>query len=440
MPRKARSGIIHPYKVVRSKKLKDGTRREYVSWEAKVDGRRVSARTYRQCDEKIRGLLAERSELGVVGDPNIRFGAYLDSWLEGKRDLVDPGTYRKYESVVRTHLASYRNLRLARVSPQTVRRILAGLTVHDRFGNDFGVPLGFGAKRNVYGVLGQVFRQAVAERVIVFNPMLGVPVPRARDADRDVERVRTAFTVPELERLLGVSSRLGVPDGALWWVLLLTGMRLGEVSGLTWDCVDLDGGFLRVDWKLEHVPRAHGCGERGADGVFPCGFRLASKCPESRLLVPPGFDCREVDNVYCLTRPKSHTGRLVPLVPELVEVLRRVRAVDPAGGLEGLVFHRPDGHPLAPATVERLFRGLCVDAGVADAEHRVVHETRHSVVTLLFALGVDSGLVQEIVGHSSAAMSEHYRHAGLGERSAAMNRLEDGLGLRLLLPPAEGGE
>ena len=60
------------------------------------------------------------------------------------------------------------------------------------------------------------------------------------------------------------------------------------------------------------------------------------------------------------------------------------------------------------------------------------------MVTLLFALGVDSGLVQEIVGHSSAAMSEHYRHAGLVERSAAMNRLEDGLGLRRLLPPAEG--
>ena len=45
--------------------------------------------------------------------------------------------------------------------------------------------------------------------------MLGVPVPRARDADRDVERVRTAFTVPELERLLGVSARLGVPGGAV---------------------------------------------------------------------------------------------------------------------------------------------------------------------------------------------------------------------------------
>lgn len=440
MPRKARSGIIHPYKVVRSKKLKDGMRREYVSWEAKVDGRRVSARTYRQCDEKIRRLLAERSDMGMVGDPNIRFGAYLDTWLDGKRDLVDPSTFRSYGNVVQVHLAPYRNLRLARVSPQTVRRILAGLTVHDRFGNDLGRPLGFGAKRGVYGVLGQVFRQAVAERVIVFNPMLGVPVPRARDADKDVERVRTAFTVPELKRLLGVSARLGVPDGAVWWVLLLTGMRLGEVLGLTWDCVDLDGGFLRVDWKLEHVRHEHGCGEPDAGGVYPCGYKIASKCPRSRLLVPDGFDCRELDAVYCLTRPKSHTGRVVPLVPELVEVLRRVKAVDPAGGVDGLVFHRPGGAPLNMSGVEKRFRVLCGEAGVADADRRVVHETRHSVVTLLFALGVDSGLVQEIVGHSSAAMSEHYRHAGLGERSAAMNRLEDGLGLRRLLPPADGGE
>ena len=104
MPRKARSGIIHPYKVVRSKTLEDGTRREYVSWEAKVDGRRVSARTYRQCDEKVRRLLAERSDTGMVGDPNIRFGAYLDTWLEGKRDTVDPGTFRSYGNVVQVHL------------------------------------------------------------------------------------------------------------------------------------------------------------------------------------------------------------------------------------------------------------------------------------------------------------------------------------------------
>ena len=436
MPRKARSGIIHPYKVTRTKRLKNGTTREYVSWEAKVDGRRVSARTYRQCDEKVRRLLAERSELGMAGDPNVRLGGFMDSWLDGKRDMVDPGTFKMYETVVRVHLSPYRSLRLARISPQTVRRILSGLTVHDRFGNDSGRPLAFGGKRVVYGVLGQVFRQAVAERVMVFNPMLGVPVPRARDVDRDVERVRTAFTVPELERLLGVSSRLGVPDGALWWTLLLTGMRLGEVLGLTWDCVDLERGVLTVDWKLEHVPREHGCGGRGADGVFPCGFKQPSKCPMSRLLVPPGFDCRVLDTVYCLTRPKSHTGRLVPLVPELVEVLRRVRVVDPAGGVEGLVFHRAGGGPLNMAGVEKRLRVLCAEAGVDDAEHRVVHETRHSVVTLLFALGVDSGLVQEIVGHSSAAMSEHYRHAGLGERSAAMNRLEDGLGLRRLLPPA----
>ena len=38
-----------------------------------------------------------------------------------------------------------------------------------------------------------------------------------------------------------------------------------------------------------------------------------------RTKVTHGFDCRELDVVYCLTRPKSHTGRVVPLVPELVE-------------------------------------------------------------------------------------------------------------------------
>lgn len=75
------------------------------------------------------------------------------------------------------------------------------------------------------------------------------------------------------------------------------------------------------------------------------------------------------------------------------------------------------------------FRQLLENAGVPNAEHRSRHETRHTVVTILMSMGVDYGLVEEIVGHSSRLMVEHYRHAGLKERLSAMETMNKPLQL-----------
>ena len=68
-------------------------------------------------------------------------------------------------------------------------------------------------------------------------------------------------------------------------------------------------------------------------------------------------------------------------------------------------------------------------AHIPNPESHSGHETRHSVVTLLASMGVDAQLIKEIVGHSSDAMVEHYRHADDSERLKAMETLDESLGL-----------
>ena len=51
-------------------------------------------------------------------------------------------------------------------------------------------------------------------------------------------------------------------------------------------------------------------------------------------------------------------------------------------------------------------------------------------MTILMSMGVDYGLVEEIVGHSSRLMVEHYRHAGLKERLTAMETMNSALDLK----------
>lgn len=72
---------------------------------------------------------------------------------------------------------------------------------------------------------------------------------------------------------------------------------------------------------------------------------------------------------------------------------------------------------------------MLVAAGIPHVDERVVHETRHTTVTLLYALGVDSGMIQAIIGHSSFKMSQHYRHIDVAARVTALSGMESELNL-----------
>ena len=95
-----------------------------------------------------------------------------------------------------------------------------------------------------------------------------------------------------------------------------------------------------------------------------------------------------------------------------------------------LLFHHKDGSVIEPREDMADFRTLMELAHIPRPETHSGHETRHSVVTLLASMGVDAQLIKEIVGHSSDAMVEHYRHADDSERLKAMETLDESLGLK----------
>lgn len=187
-------------------------------------------------------------------------------------------------------------------------------------------------------------------------------------------------------------------------------------------------GVYTVDWKLQTVTKVHGCGEPD-HGAYPCGRRKPALCPDARWLTPDGYDMRPLCGSYALTRPKSRTGRTVPIVPPLIEAMRRYRkATRDTPNPYGLIFRREDGMPISKKKDTEAFASLMRAAGIDPSKH-TGHETRYSAVTLLASQGVDLQLIQEIVGHSSEAMTMHYRTAGLEERKQAMLKLDSALGI-----------
>jgi integrase len=294
-------------------------------------------------------------------------------------------------------------------------------------------------------------------------------------AAKELARQREAFTEQQVRAMLDAAAGLGIVRQARWWMRILSAMRQGETLGARIDDlafvpqvvpvevetqepqtvtitddqgVERTGTIMRrsvksvdkrvlaaeyqVNWKLQEIPKTHGCGEP-ENGRYPCGRKRGVDCPYSRWRVPEGYDMLPVRGRWCLSRPKSHTGRIVPLVPMLAQLLAAyMKETEQWPNPAGLLFRHEDGSPITPREDSEEFQSLLLAAGVEHPESRTTHELRHSIVTLLARMGVPYSMIKQIVGHSSDAMIEHYRHADAGERLRAMETLDDVLGLKEL--------
>jgi integrase len=295
----------------------------------------------------------------------ITVGAWLDEWLAGKRRLRE-NTARSYRGHVdlylRPHLGHVRldQLRVTHVS-RMFDVILTGNSGRDR-------PVGPVTLHRIRATLRAALNGAIRRRLINTNVAALVELP---EATRPTVRV---WSPGHAGRFL---DRIGDDRLApLYHLVIVSGLRRGEVCGLRWEDVDLDTGTLRVSQQLVSVAGKVQAGE-----------------------------------------PKTaHGARVVALDPGTVSVLRdhrrrqledRLRWGD-AWTDSGLVFTRADGSRLDPSYVTRHF-GRLVRA--ADLPVIRLHDLRHTSASIGLAAGESLKEISDRLGHSSITITANtYAH------------------------------
>jgi integrase len=96
----------------------------------------------------------------------------------------------------------------------------------------------------VHAVLRNALQSAMREEIVVRN------VAQLVQVESPDYEVGTGLTAADAKKLLAV-----VRDDRLHalYVLALVGMRKGELLGLAWDAVDLDGGTLEIRQTLQRI-------------------------------------------------------------------------------------------------------------------------------------------------------------------------------------------
>ncbi|MHB8753501.1 MAG: tyrosine-type recombinase/integrase [Candidatus Acidiferrales bacterium] len=167
------------------------------------------------------------------------------------------------------------------------------------------------------------------------------------------------------------------PARSIALLLVLTGLRIGELLALRWKSVDLAGRTLRV-------------AETVYDGHFDA--------------------------------PKAErSARSIPLGDETCAVLRRLCPGQPKGN--DLIFSTETGQPLNRHNLlRRHLRPACEKAGLQGITW---HSLRHSHATLLDATGAPLGTVQALLGHSTSEITrEIYLHAISDDQRKAVAGVE----------------
>jgi integrase len=288
--------------------------------------------------------------------------AFVQEWEPQVLPTLKYATQEHYKYVVHTHLLpAFGNVQLRLISRESIQLFLA---------QKMKEGLSWRTVKHFRTTLGTILGTAEFWAYIEDNPVHKTRLPR-----RGPQPEKTVLSPEQLNSLL---QALPEPSSSLVWLLVLTGLRIGELLALRWRDVDLEAGLLRV----------------------------------SRTLYEGHFD-----------EPKTRSSnRTVPLSTKGVRILSSMkpRALE----LDALVFSTKRGTPLARRNLTN--RQLIPTCDRLKIPRIGWHSLRHSNATLLDAVGTPLGTVQSLLGHSSPEITRGiYLHSLPAGAREAVQKVEN---------------
>ena len=153
--------------------------------------------------------------------------------------------------------------------------------------------------------------------------------------------------------------------------------------------------------------------------MYACGLRISEAA---------GLEVGAIDKVDKVVRivGKGDKERRVPLPQPVLDGLRAMWAVDgKRHGNRRWVFPNHQGTgPVSTRVLERTFAAAATAAGLPDERRPTPYTLRHSYATRLMEKGVDTRVVQILLGHANIATTALYTHLTEPTR-AGLRRLLD---------------
>ena len=311
---------------------------------------------------------------------SIKNGTYVDEskmtseewflyWLSTfRKNSVSGGTYDHYEDYLIKHvIPCIGHIKLQKLTTEMLMEMYNEMYEHGRLDGKGG--LSGSTIKQIHIIVSMALRKAFLMGKISKNPALACEL---NFKDKVVKK--KFYTIEEQKKILkALDTSRG--NHLMAYTIMMTGLRRGEASALTWDDIDFDNLLINVNKSVStHKNRNKGATNKTV---------------------------REIKD------PKTPSSiRTVPMTKDLARLLKdhkqKMIAANLAAGRSNknhnFVFQTRNGLPQDGSNVTKYWNKILAKAGV---DHVVLHGTRHSLVTRLAEQNIHPKVAQRNLGHKT---------------------------------------
>lgn len=219
------------------------------------DGKRhsVYAKTLEELREKEQAIQKDKSD-GIRTDAkNVTLNDVFEMWVNLKKGLKD-NTFQNYQYMYNQFVyPDFGQSKVVKMKRSDVRRFY-NMLADERL-------LKISTIDNIHTVLHQVLDLAVEDEYLRNNPSDNALKELKQSHSFDVEK-RKALTVQEQNTFLTFleNSRQYNHWKPIFKVMIGTGLRVGEITGLRWEDLDFENGTISVNHTLVYYNhKTNGC-------------------------------------------------------------------------------------------------------------------------------------------------------------------------------------
>jgi len=334
----------------------------------------------------------ERHEDVFVAD-DTTVNEWFEFWIENIVGDLAPNTIRNYRERYKQNIQPIiGNMLINNVKPMHCKKVLiqmdkdyAGATI-----------------RQAYITMGTMFKAAKMNDVIAKHPMDGVRYTKPVRAVNDIK------FLTRKDQVIFLETAKKSHNYNQYALILETGLRTGEMIGLTWDAVDFEKRTITINKTLEY---------RHKQGYW----RAGPPKTQSSYRTIPLTDCAY--NILKSIWDNRENQKKSPLLSQVLEYVDRKTGMTAKLVMNDLVFiNWRTGEPTKNSSYDTHLYKLCDEARIT---RFCMHVLRHTYATRAMESHMEPKILQELLGHSSIKTTmDRYVHVTTDSMEEAIKQFE----------------
>lgn len=336
----------------------------------------VYGHTYQECksklaDKRIWNSINEKSKY-----EKRKFKDILYLWLSATQIHAKKSTIAKYQNIIEAHILSeLGDVLVSSLTSNTINVFLDKKLKSGKKGSDQGLSASYVRSMAVVIESALKFAQSEGFCAALSSPIVKPPIKKTQlnILSIDVQSVLEQFLLNDMD-----ATKLGV------YIVLQTGLRLGEICALKWEDIDLESRIINIQNTVTRV-RCDDCGNT-----------------KSKLII----DSAKTESSI----------RKIPISSALLPVLIKMHTV----AISKYVVSEKEDF-VSTRTFEYRYKGLLKECGISKFKF---HALRHTFATRCVEAGVDVKTLSEVLGHSNVSITLNtYVHPSMDNKRIQIEKL-----------------